>query len=406
MDLVNLTSIVSDMKKIFLLLFLLPALSFGQETKVKNVILLIGDGMGLSQVSTAFYYNNNVAPNFAKFKHIGLINTSSAREKITDSAAGATAFATGTRSYNGAISVDTNKKSLPTILEYAEKKDVKTGLVATSSIVHATPASFYAHVDSRSKYEDIAKFLPKSGVDFFAGGGLKFFNKRSDGSDYFTELIKKGYQMDTTVLSNDLKLNIAKKYGFLLAEDGMDSKLEGRGDFLREATDLALRYLTKSETGFFLMIEGSQIDWEGHACNTEGIIQEVKDFDRAIGEAINFASVNANTLVIVTADHETGGFALSPKGEKGSWNSNELDPKFYQGADNEEYSYAAHTATLIPVFAYGAGAEEFMGIYDNNEIFHKIMKLTRWSEPIEKRELKNVDPSVVPVKIDPYKRER
>lgn len=394
------------MKKLFLLLCFIPALSFGQDPKVKNVILLIGDGMGLSQVSTAFYYNNNVAPNFARFKHIGLINTSSAKEKITDSAAGATAFATGTRSYNGAISVDTNRKPLTTIVEIAEKKEVKTGLVATSSIVHATPACFYAHVDSRNKYEDIAKFLPKSGVDFFAAGGLQFFNKRSDGSNYYVELIKKGYQLDTTALSTDLKLNIAKKYGFLLAEDGMDSKLEGRGDFLREATDLALRYLTKSETGFFLMVEGSQIDWEGHACNAEGIIEEVKDFDRAVGEALNFASVNEGTLVIVTADHETGGFALSPKGEKGSWNSNELDPTFYEGASNEDYSYAAHTATLIPVFAYGAGAEEFMGIYKNSDLFHKIMKLTYWNKIQPKKEKEKVDPGIVPDRLDPLKRDK
>ncbi|MBD3636949.1 MAG: alkaline phosphatase [Crocinitomicaceae bacterium] len=385
------------MKKLFVLLLLLPVTVFTQEEKkVKNVILLIGDGMGLSQMSTAYYFNDGKPTNFSRFKHIGLINTSSAKEKITDSAAGATAFACGARSYNGAISVDTNLKKMPTLIEIIEKKDIKSGVVATSSITHATPACFYAHSNSRSNAEDIAKYLPKSGVDFFAGGGLKFFNKRSDKLDIYRELLKKGFILDTTALDPELEVRIAKKYGFLLADNGLESKLEGRGDFLKDATNLALTYLSKWEDGFFLMVEGSQIDWEGHATNAQGIIEEVKDFDKAMGEALNFAEVNANTLVIVTADHETGGFALSPKQTEDGWDYNTIEPKFYEGAADESVEYAAHTTTLIPVFAYGAGAEEFMGIYDNTEIFHKIMKLTGWNEAVvdENNQIKTNTPEI------------
>ena len=369
------------MKCLLLLLLVLPVFAFGQDKKVKNVILLIGDGMGLSQVSTAYYYHTEREPNFSRFPVVGLINTSSAKEKITDSAAGATAFATGTRSYNGAISVDTNEKVLTTLVEIAEQNKIKTGLVATSSITHATPACFYAHVKSRGLAEEIARYLPKSGVDFFAAGGLQFFNKRSDNINYFVELQKKGFLMDTVGIDTSKQVKADNKYGYLLAEDGLPSVLDDRGDFLMDATYLATKHLKQSENGFFLMVEGSQIDWMGHDTNAKGIIEEVNDFDKAIGAALDFAEKDGETLVIVTADHETGGFALSPKGDGSNWNYNEIEPTFYEGATDEGYRYAAHTTTLIPVFAYGPGAELFSGIYNNTAIFHRILEATAWKKP-------------------------
>jgi alkaline phosphatase len=367
------------MKKLLFVLALVPLMSFGQKTDVKNVILMVGDGMGLSQLSSIYYFNDNKEPNFSRFKNIGLMNTSSAKQKITDSAAGATAFATGQKSYNGAISVDTLEKDLQTIIEIIQDKGVKSGLVATSSITHATPACFYSHAVSRNLAEDIAKDLVKSGVDFFAGGGLKYFNKRADGIDMYRELIKKGFELDTTLLNPLKKLNKQKRYGYLMAENGLKSKLEGRDDFLLDATELALSYLQDSDEGFFLMVEGSQIDWEGHAHNGKGIIEEVKDFDKAVGAALDFAEVDGETLVIVTADHETGGFALAPTAKDSSWQYNDIHPTFYKGADDPAMSYAAHTTTLIPVLAYGPGSELFQGFYQNNDIFHKIMQATNWN---------------------------
>lgn len=365
---------------------LIAAISFGQEKKVKNVILMIGDGMGLSQMSSIYYFNDGETPNFSRFKTIGLINTSSAKEKITDSAAGATAFATGRKSYNGAISVDTNGRDLPTLIEVIQKKEISSGLIATSSITHATPACFYAHAKSRSLAEDIALQLPSSGVDFFAGGGLQFFNKRSDNINLLRELVKKGYVVDTVALDPRAKLQRTKSYGFLLADDGLKSKLEGRNDFLMNATQMATEYLSKTDKGFFLMVEGSQIDWEGHAHNGQGIIEEVKDFDKAIGAALDFAKEDGETLVIVTADHETGGFALAPQAKDSSWQYNDIHPTFYKGADDPAMRYAAHTTTLIPVFAYGPQSYNFAGIYQNNDIYHKIMAVTGWNKVVNNKD--------------------
>ena len=153
--------------------------------KPKNIILLIGDGMGLGEVSTAIYYKDG-NPNFDRFHTIGLSKTSSASDLITDSAAGATVFSTGVKTYNGAIGVDKDTIAVPTIAEQLSKRGLATGIIATSSIQHATPASFYAHVKSRRMYEEITEFAPNSGINFFAGGGLKFFkNRKETFLDYY-----------------------------------------------------------------------------------------------------------------------------------------------------------------------------------------------------------------------------
>lgn len=348
---------------------------FSHAARVKNVILLIGDGMGLSQVSTAFYFGEGEQSNFKRFPIVGLINTSSSKQKVTDSAAGATAFACGKRSYNGAISVAEDGSDIETLIEAIQYKKIKTGVVATSSITHATPACFYAHAKYRKLEEDIAVDLVSSDVNFFAAGGLKFFTKRTDGKNVYTQLEKAGFFMDSTALPN-AELDIEKNYGYLLADKGMPSKLNGRKDFLPEATQAALDYLSQSRKGFFLMIEGSQIDWEGHAKNSQGIIEEVKDFDKTIGVALDFAEEDGKTLVIVTADHETGGYALTPQMKEGKPNYAEIEPTFYEGAQN--LRSASHTATLIPVFAYGPKSDRFAGVYNNTAIFHKIRAAAKW----------------------------
>ena len=169
--------------------------------KAKNVILLIGDGTGLSQISSAFYFKET-SPNYARFKHIGLINTSSSREDITDSAAGATAFASGIKTYNGAIGIADDSTEVKNLVEIVSTQHIKTGVISTSSIQHATPASFYAHAINRGLYEDITADMVGSDIDFFAGGGIKFFNKRKDGKNLLEELKEKGFWMDTTALGD------------------------------------------------------------------------------------------------------------------------------------------------------------------------------------------------------------
>ncbi len=325
--------------------------------KAKNIILLIGDGMGLSQVSAAIYYKDE-KPNFERFSTVGLSKTSSSSDLVTDSAAGATVFSAGVKTYNGAIGVDRDTIPVPTIVEQLSKDGFSTGIVATSSIQHATPASFYAHVKHRRMYEEITEFVPNSGVDFFAGGGLKYFKDRKDNRNLLKDMRAAGYTVITDKLPTT---NVKGKELILLAENGMPKMSEGRGDFLPDATKLALEKLSKNEKGFFLMVEGSQIDWGGHDNDADYLIEELLDFDKTIGVALDFAKQNGETLVIVTADHETGGFTLATDGS----NYNKIKPIF---------STTGHSGTMVPVFAEGPGASLFGGIYESNEIYFKMME--------------------------------
>jgi len=343
-----------------------------KNTAPKNIILLIGDGMGLTQISATFYYQSNT-PSFTRFKNIGFIRTSSASHKITDSAAGATAFSCGTKTYNAAVGVNADTLVQPTILELlGNEQGKKTGVVATSSITHATPASFYAHVPFRSMGEQIATFMPPSNIDFFAGGGLQFFSQRTDNANYLDSLKKYNFEIHTEALPDINTVSANKKYACLLADDGMDPVALGRGDFLPKATQAALKNLSGTSNGFFLLVEGSQIDWGGHANDAEYIITEMQDFDKTIHVVMDYAEQNPNTLVIVTADHETGGFALSAAEKT---DSNGMSYRDYNELTGT-FSTGGHTSTLIPVFAYGPGAEQFQGIYENTGIFDRIRALT------------------------------
>lgn len=343
-----------------------------QVTKPKNVILLISDGTGLSQISSAYYFKEG-EPNYSRFENIGFIKTSSSKEDVTDSAAGATAFASGVKTYNGAVGVTPDSLDVPTLVEVVQDKEIKTGVVATSSIVHATPAAFYAHQVSRRYYDAIAQDLYESDVDYFAGGGLQFFNKRKDSVDLVQKIQDKGVYVNTEKLASIDEIKGKAKAGFLLAADAMPKMQDNRGDFLPNATQLGIDFLN-NDKGFFMMVEGSQIDWGGHANDGDYAVAELIDFDNAIGKALDFAKKDGNTLVVVTSDHETGGFTLAAKKKKTE------DGREY--SDYSEigitFSTGGHSATLIPVFAYGPGAEEFKGIYENNEIYHKILELTGW----------------------------
>lgn len=330
--------------------------------KARNIILMIGDGMGLSQVSSAYFYGNE-EPNFSRFPIVGLSLTSSASNKITDSAAGATAFSTGEKTYNGAIGVSMNKDTLETLIEYFNSRAWSNGLVVTSSVTHATPAAFYAHQESRDAEYAIAAQLANNGiVDFFAGGGLKFFHQ-GEPDDLLVKMRKSGYLINTRGLDDTLPTH-QSRFGYLLAANGMKGEYEGRGDYLEKASRLAIDALNQNKKGFFLMIEGSQIDWGGHDNDADYLISELLDFDKAIGAVLDFAEKDGNTLVIVTADHETGGFTLS-ENSASKEHDNELLPTFSTGG---------HSATLVPVFAFGPGAELFSGIYQNTEVHKKILE--------------------------------
>ncbi|MCG6187939.1 alkaline phosphatase [Maribellus maritimus] len=326
--------------------------------KPKNVIFLIGDGMGVAQVFSGITANHGRLF-LDNFKHIGFSQTQSASDFITDSAAGGTALSTGVRTYNGAIGVDTEKKPIKTILEKAEEKGLATGLVSTSTITHATPASFIAHQPNRNMYEEIADDFLKTDIDVFIGGGKAHFTQRKDGRNLVEELKQKGYQFEEDI-ENIKKVKEGKLVG--LTEEGDAGRLEHRKDMLPVSTETAINILSNNKKGFFLMVEGSQIDWGGHAGSTIYIVEDMLDFDKVVGKALDFASKNGETLVVVTADHETGGMAIT-------------GGDFETGMVKADYPLGGHTAVMVPVFAYGPGAEEFGGIMKNTDVNKKMEKL-------------------------------
>jgi alkaline phosphatase len=325
-----------------------------------NVILMIGDGMGLTQI-TAGLYSNGDHLNLERFPVIGLHKSYSSDNLVTDSAAGATAFSAGRKTYNGAIGVDPEGNPLYTILEEAEDKGLATGMVTTSTIVHATPASFIAHEAQRSYYEPIAADFLDVEIDFFIGGGRKYFDRREDGRDLLQELKDKGYYVSNYFDEplSMVKADPKKNFAYLTADSDPLTIEQGR-NYLKPASIMACEFLDAhvADAGFFLMIEGAQIDWGGHANNSQYIITEMIDFDNTIGAVLDYAQKDGNTLVIVTADHETGGYAINPGSTRDS----------IIGAFTSDY----HTAALIPVFAYGPGSELFSGIYENTAIYYKM----------------------------------
>lgn len=334
--------------------------------KSPNIILLVGDGMGHSQLSSALYYAKE-KPNYLRFPIVGLSRTSSSSHKITDSAAGATAFSCGIKTYNGAIGMGPDSTAVQSIFEDLKKDGWQAALVSTSSITHATPASFYGHVVLRKEEFQLAEQLIESQVDFFAGGGKRFFYERLDEKDLSNSIKANNLLIDTIGL-NKKDWREGMRYGYLLAKDGMPTMLEGRGEFLKEATNLALDYLESKEAPFFLMVEGSQIDWGGHDNDGKYLVSEMLDFDQAIGAALDFAEKDGNTLVIVTADHECGAFALTSTTVKVPFRGERSD------YDSLSFSFGTdgHTAAMVPVLAFGPNAEIFTGIYQNTAIYQKI----------------------------------
>lgn len=330
-----------------------------KELKPSNIVLMIGDGMGVAQVYAGLTANGGHL-NLEKCTYVGFQKTYSASSYITDSGASATALATGKKTRNGAIAVDTSGQTLKTILEMAEEAGFSTGLVATSTITHATPASFVAHNPDRGKYEEIAMDFTGAGLEVIIGGGRNHFNQREDNQDLLKTLVEEGFQVSEQLENVDK----AHKGSIAVFTDSlaMPPVLKGRGDILPKATELALERLSGNEKGFFLMVEASQIDWAGHDNDTEYLVSEMIDFDKAIGKVLDFARKNPETLVIVTADHETGAMAI----ERGDMESGEVSGL---------YASEGHTGVMVPVFAYGPGAERFAGIYENTDIFVKMTGL-------------------------------
>jgi len=329
-----------------------------KEPVVRNVILMIGDGMGLYHQYAAYTANKGTLA-IERFQYVGLAKTWSANNYTTDSAAAGTAIACGEKTNNGMLGVLPDSTSVKSMLEYAADNGLSTGIVVTCELTHATPAAFVAHVSSRSDNEDIALDMARTGINVAIGGGRTFFEERSDGKNLTDSMKAKGFQVVYTV---DEVKNAGEGNLLGLLADVSPERYPARGEILVEGVTKAIDILNQNKKGFFLMVEGSQIDWAAHANNQEETVSEVLDFDRAIQIAFDFAERDGQTLVIVTADHETGGLGIA----RGNLETGNLSTTF---------SSTGHTGVPVPVYAFGPGAEKFSGIYENTAFLNKVLEL-------------------------------
>lgn len=367
------------------------------EPKVKNVIYLIGDGMGFGAV-TSLLLSEDEMTGFEQASVIGLSETCSANNYVTDSAAGGTALATGTRTNNGFVGADPEGNQLTSVLRKAQAMGKKTGIVVNTTLTEATPAAFYAGVTSRKMVFDIAKQFTESNVDVAIGGGLDHFIARPDSLDLTATLIEKGYDVFLnweTVLGTDSEkfVGILPLYDLHRREEnnGTASAAEGQEVclaaqlaslnedvnathlseptvYLEKATVKALDILSRNnKDGFFLMIESAIIDGYGHNNDSDGMIVEMKEFNRTLQNMIDYVNNNPETLLVVTADHETGGTGVYYNGHKPG----------NEGPVKLNFSTSGHTGTVVPVFAFGAGAQEFGCLMKNTDIPKKIEALMK-----------------------------
>ena len=328
-----------------------------EPAKAMNVIYMIGDGMALPQVYAAMLASGEEMT-FTQFPYIGVVDTHSASNDITDSAAGGTALASDHKTKNGMVGMSPDTIPVKTVLEALKEQGKETGIVVSCYVTHATPATFYAKVAKRSHYEDIAMQLAETdNVNLIIGGGRKHFNQRKDSLNLIERMENElGWKVYDTLADIDVT---CKKYAVLANDDHMPKAAE-RGDFLPRAVKTALKTLDAAENGFFLMVEGSQIDFACHGNDSTWMMDEMMDFDYAVNVALDYAKEHDNTLVVVTADHETGGLSLP-------------DPQGKYTNVVFDYSTGSHTCLPVLVYAYGPGAEQFTGWMQNDELKAKIM---------------------------------
>lgn len=311
----------------YLMLFMLLAV-VAQAQQAKYVFYFIGDGMGLNQVNTTEMYLGEKQGRigteplcFASFPVAGMATTFSASNSITDSAAGGTALATGVKTYNGAIGVDANKERVMSVAERAKRAGKKVGVTTSVSVDHATPAAFYGHQPDRSMYYEIALQLPEAGFDFYAGSGFlkpaRTFDKK-DAPSIYPIIEQAGYTIARGIDEYQAKAGDADKM-VLIQKDGTDASSlpyaidRNEGDLtLAQITESAIDFLSRdNKKGFFLMVEGGKIDWACHSNDPATMVKEVIDMDNAVRVAYEFYKKHPKeTLIVITADHETGGLGL------------------------------------------------------------------------------------------------
>jgi alkaline phosphatase len=327
----------------------------GKPVCPKNIILLIGDGMGLTQLAATDLVNNGLS--ITQMKYTGFARTQAKGNFITDSAGAGSALATGKKTPNRAIATDGAGHPNPSITEILLPEGKSCGIVTNGNIADATPAVFYGHADERDNTDEITGWLTRTQPDFIAGSGHTLFTDRKDGRSLKNEL-QNNYQFIDSV---NQPCEVNKKV-ILLDERLSKATTRYNLPLLSQTAAMAINKLNINNKGFFLMIEGAKIDYAGHANSFPASIIETLGFDLAVQQALRFADSNGETLVIVTADHETGGLSL-------------IDGDKTEGRISGVYASDDHTPVFVPVLAYGPGANEFTGVYENTEIFHKIIQL-------------------------------
>ena len=324
---------------------------------VRNIILLIGDGMGMGQLTAAELMNGEDDLVIRSLPYKSLVTTYPLSAYVTDSAAAATALATGYKTVNGAISMLPNGTIMTTVLEVAEEQGMSTGIVSTTRVTHATPACFMAHTSSRNTEYNIAQQVLESGVDVALGGGATFFSGLDPAAAGYTVV-------DTT--SELMNIGTGKVLGLFNGDkDYMSYENDRNPEFepsIAEMTRKSIELLSDDPDGFFLMVEGGQIDTASHDNDFNNTLGETYAFDNAVLEALEYASTRNDTLVIVTADHETGGLLLIGG---------------YEPGDTPQYKWVSgsHTESMVPVYAYGPMADNVMSFMDNTDIGRFMLSL-------------------------------
>ena len=330
-----------------------------KSRKIKNVIFMIGDGMSMEAVSVGWTLNGGHL-NMDNFPVAGYSRTYCADKLITDSCAGGAALAGGEKTKYGYIGQDVDGKPFYTLLHQAQALGKKTGLVVTCRINDATPADFVCHSPDRHLEAEIAEQYVGSGVDFIVGGGRQFWDQREDGRNLIDEMKALGYNF--VEKREDLAHVHSGKLLGLFAPLDMDPVLD-RGPVLEDATMKAIELLDNKK-GFFLMVEGSQIDDWAHRQKVGYMAEELFDFDKTIGKVLEWAEKDGHTLVVVTADHGTGGITL-------------VDGSLEDRTVNVHFSTKGHHGIVVPVFAWGPHAEDFGGVMENAELSNRIRKLIK-----------------------------
>ena len=362
---------------------LIPKSLAAVERKAKNIILLIGDGMSASQVSSYRLLKGGPNARLAvdKFPISGIVLTHSEDAIVTDSASSATAYSTGIKTNNTFLGLDKDKNVLENLTEKIHGYGFVSSLIATSEVTHATPAAFAAHIDLRWKTDEISAQMMDSNVVTILGGGRHFFlteemgGKREDGRDLFKEVENSHVLLTHKDQLNDFDQTTSGKVVGLFADEHLRDLEKPENHSTEPSLSEMLNFAIKrSETfmdngckGSFIMVEGSQVDWAGHSNDINYLKREMQDLEEAVELAVDYANKNQDTLVIVTADHETGGLLIEPA-SAADYTGNEVKFSF-----NTAIGRGSHTGVPVPVYAYGPGSENFTGTLDNTDVYRAMI---------------------------------